>query len=91
MAQPKKLSAKEKQAKKENEQLDVYHQNLLKVRRALYNKTGTSELETWRWAALNIFNQLSGLSLRHQTQRLAILKNQALDTAYEAQFALNFR
>lgn len=92
MAQPKKLSPKEKQAKKENKQMDEIAQNLQRVRQALHTKTQqSSQLETWRWAALNIFNQLSNLDIRHETHRMAALKSHALDTAREAQFALNFR
>lgn len=90
MAQPKKLTAKQKQAKKEIQQLNEIYQNILRIRQAMRTNTQSSALETWRWATLNLYNDLCQLRICHETHKWALYKEQALDTAREAQFAINF-
>lgn len=89
MAQPKKLTAKQKQAKKELQQLNELYQNILRIRQAMRH-SASSAFETWRWASLNVYNDLCQLSIRHETHKWALYKEHALDTAREAQAALNF-
>jgi hypothetical protein len=90
MAQPKKLSHREKLMKKEEQQLKEHQQKLIRLRTAMRNNPRLDAYDTWRWAALQVFNDLQKVSLRFHTAKLAAIKEQALEIAVEAQAIINF-
>lgn len=84
MAQPKKLTYKEKQEKKAMKILDPYKKQLQQLQMSMRNIP--SEMETWRWAALMLFKEISRLSVEHG--EMERLKERALFLAREAQGAM---
>lgn len=59
MAQPKKLTHKQKQEKKILDRLEHYKTELRNLRKAIVSKP--RENDTWQWAALEIFRDLGTL------------------------------
>ena len=86
MAQPKKLTYKQKQEKAAMKILEPYKKQLQQLHMSM--RKNPSEMETWRWAALELFKEISGLSMEHG--EMERLKERALFLAREAQGAINF-
>lgn len=84
MAQPKKLTLKQKQEKKLLEEIATHKSELMRIKLGMKSKPG--EMSTWRWAALEVFKDLK--DLKHpeadKTRELA------LKIARDAQGAMNF-
>lgn len=59
MAQPKKLTHKQKHEKKLLDSLERYKTELKNLRKTIINKPG--EKDTWQWAAMQIFRDLGTL------------------------------
>lgn len=86
MAQPKKLTHKQKQEKKLLNQIAPYKEDLVRIKRAMKEKPG--EMETWRWACLEIFRKITNLKIDHI--EATNMKEYALKLAAEAQGVINF-
>ena len=80
MAQPKKLTLKQKQAKALDEQISHYLCELARLKKV-------QDLDTKRWAALEIFKELGQLG---KDVRVSHAQDIALYVAREAQIGINF-
>lgn len=81
MAQPKKLTHKQKQEKKLMQRLESYKTELKNLKIAIKTKLSDSELDTWRWAALQIFKDLGEFEKHPEVDRYREI---ALNLAREA-------
>lgn len=67
MAQPKKLTFKQKQEKKLLEKLESYKRELAHIRKAIVSQP--REKVTWQWAALQIHKDLGALEKHPEIDR----------------------
>lgn len=81
MGQPKKLTYKEKQDRKLAQDISKYEIELKKIHRGMQN---SNDIGTWRWAALEIFKEVSN-NFDNKTEKVKALKELALFVAREAQ------
>lgn len=79
MAQPKKLTQKQKQEKKLLDALETYKTELARLRKAII--TQPKENDTWQWAAIQIFKDLGSLG---EHPEISKWRNYALKTARDA-------
>lgn len=86
MAQPKKLTFKQKQERKLLLQLETYKTSLLRIKKAM--KTNLDDLETWRWAAMEVFKDLGKLEKHPEVDKW---REYALELARECQIGMNFK
>jgi hypothetical protein len=84
MAQPKKVSFQEKQRRKLVAEINAHGAELLKLKKAMKNQP--EEMDTWRWAVLEIFKQL-----RQYGKEADDMREAALQLARNAQVAINSR
>lgn len=85
MAQPKKLTHKQKQEKKLLDALETYKTELARLRKAIINQP--MENDTWQWAALQIFKDLGTLG---EHPEIAKWRNYALGLARDASSSFTF-
>ncbi len=87
MAQPKKLTHKQRMENKIKKDMEQYIEELSKIHRGMKKKP--TEMDTWKWAALEVYKQLSShAENKHPEVQKCI--NTALHLAREAQLARNF-
>jgi hypothetical protein len=86
MAQPKKLTHKEKLERQIMIKLDTHTKSLDKIERVL-KKTDTPEL--YKWAALETFKMISK-EFNLKNHNVEYQKNRALQLARDAQSIMNF-
>ena len=87
MGQPKKLTHLQRQERKLDAELALYRNDLIKIKRSL--KQTTTNLDTWRWASLETYREISN-KFDINNPKVKYLLEISLNLAKEAQLGMGF-